>query len=502
MMEVWKMKKYNLLKTLGIFFLVLFALSWIIPVGSYSGSEFSKGTTDPVGLFDFFRVPLITLSTFFQYGLVFLAIGGFYGVLEKTGVFSPFVERVAKKWKGKECKFLVIVMVVLGLIASLNGLTIPLFIFVPFLVAVILLMGFSKLTAIGSTVGAILVGMIGSTYGFNAAGYVYNFLKLDMNNQIATKIILFVMLLFLLVMSVTKQAKKELEVKRTKKKESVSETKKKGSKKEASKEEVVVIKEEVEIPFYDPKSKSKKSAVPMMIIVVLLVAFTLTAMFNWMYGFKINFFQELHTSLMDVKIGNYPILANILGNVSQIGYWGYYELSALLVIASLLIGWIYSLKMKDIVDSFFEGAKKMLGVAFYVMICNIIFAVLLNSESGNLYHTMNNFLLGLTKSFNVVTTAISALIGSFFYNDFYYLVGGLSGMFEAKFDANTLPVIGLAFQTMYGLAMLILPTSMILIAGLRYLEVSYKDWMKYIWKFVLSIFVIIMIVLVIASLFV
>ena len=50
--------------------------------------------------------------------------------------------------------------------------------------------------------------------------------------------------------------------------------------------------------------------------------------------------------------------------------------------------------------------------------------------------------------------------------------------------------------------MLLFPTSMMLIAGLSYVEVSYKEWIKYIWKFLLSILAIILIVLVIATLFI
>lgn len=506
------MKKHNLLKTLGIFFLILVALTWIIPAGTYSGSEFTKGTTTPIGLFDLFRLPLITIGTFIQYGLVFLAIGGLYGVLNKAGVLVPFVDKVVKKWKGKECRFLTIVMVVLALLASLSGQSIPLFIFVPFLVAVILSFGMSKLTALGSTVGAILVGMIGSTYGFNVVGYINNFLSLDVNNEIITKIILFIMLVFLLISFVNKKAKAELlESKNSSKKTTVKEAEKKEKKKEtktkkATKEEnVIVVKEEkqLDIPFYEPENKNKKSAVPMIIIVVLAVIVSLVAMYNWYYGFEVTFFQDIHTSLMDIKIGSYPIVSNILGGISQFGYWGYYELSVVLILASLLLGWIYSIKFSDTLDSFMEGAKKMIGVAFYATICSLLFTVLLNGDTNTtIYNTITNFFLGLTKSFNVFTTSMIALIGGFFYNDFYYLLSGITGALGAKFDAATLPVVGLVFQTMYGFVMMLLPTSILLIAGLRYLEVSYKEWIKYIWKFLLSIFVIILIVLVIAMLFI
>ena len=46
------------------------------------------------------------------------------------------------------------------------------------------------------------------------------------------------------------------------------------------------------------------------------------------------------------------------------------------------------------------------------------------------------------------------------------------------------------FQSMHGLVMMIVPTSMILIAGLSYLKVSYKEWFKNIWKILLGLLVI------------
>ena len=37
--------------------------------------------------------------------------------------------------------------------------------------------------------------------------------------------------------------------------------------------------------------------------------------------------------------------------------------------------------------------------------------------------------------------------------------------------------------------MLILPVSVVLVAGLKFLNVSYKEWIKYIWKLLLQLFV-------------
>ena len=77
------------------------------------------------------------------------------------------------------------------------------------------------------------------------------------------------------------------------------------------------------------------------------------------------------------------------------------------------------------------------------------------------------------------------MIGSFFYNDLYYLLAALTS-FVSGFDAASLSVAGLLIQSVYGVAMLIFPTSVILVAGLSLFDVSYKEWMKYIWKFALN----------------
>lgn len=494
------MKKHNLLKTLAIFFVVLVALSWIIPVGTSTSGTYVEGTTSPVGIFHLFRLPLLTIGTFLQYGLVFLGIGGLYGVLNRTGAYVPFVKRVANYWKGNETLFLSLVIGGFALLASLTALSFPLFILVPFFITVILVMGMRKTTALAATVGAILVGLTGSTYGFNVSGYINTYLELDVNNLMFTKIILLVMLVTLLILFVTKYARVDLAMAKKKEKK----VEKKETKASKKKEEVIAKeeKEEPKILFFQEKYQNNKSVAPMIIILLLAIVLSLVMMFNWYYGLKVTFFQDIYTSLMEIKIGDYPLVSNLLGGLSQFGYWSYYELTVVLIISSLLIGWIYSLKFDEILDGFFKGAKRMTKVAFYASICSIFFAVILTNQSGNMFATITNYLLNLTKSFNFFITSVLSFIGGFFYNDFYYLVGETRPLLASKYDAATLPVVGLALQSMYGLAMMVFPSSVILISGLSYLEVSYKDWLKYIWKFLLSIFVVIMLVLIISTLFI
>ena len=59
--------KRNLLKAIGISFLIFVVLSWIIPVGTYSGGKLTTNGIDAVGLFDLINIPVSSLMTFVMY---------------------------------------------------------------------------------------------------------------------------------------------------------------------------------------------------------------------------------------------------------------------------------------------------------------------------------------------------------------------------------------------------------------------------------------------------
>ena len=518
------MKKYSLLKALGICFFVLVVLSFIIPTGSFYSGEFTKATTEPIGFFDWFSAPMNTIINYGMYGVIFLLIGGLYGVLNKTGVYTTVVDNVVKKYKGKEKKFLTISILVFAVLASLTGLNVALFILVPFMAAIILKLGFSKVTAMLSTVGALLVGMIGSTYGFNVSGYINYYFSLDVNNALLIKVgFLAVMVIFYnymirksakvealadgkvtkaeakkekveTVKKETKTNKKTTKDTKTAKKSTTSKkttTKKKSTKKntmnEAVKDDVLVV------PLYEEnETKKKKSTLPMIIVMAIMFILVLVGMYNWRYAFDVDMFEKAYESMMGVEVNGYLLIQNVLGYVNPIGYFTVSELATILILTAFLIGWIYNLKFKETLDAFIAGMKEMLPVAFYAALANIVMMVISSSSTGgNIFFTMSDWLFNLTDKFNAVVTSVVAALGGLFYNDMPYLVNALADTMVSKYTNSALyPLFGLIFQSMHGLVMMIVPTSMILIAGLSYLKVSYKEWFKNIWKILLGLLVI------------
>ena len=507
--------KRNLLKAIGISFLIFVVLSWIIPVGTYSNGELTTNGIDAVGVFDLFSIPISTLLTFALYIVVFAAIGGLYGVMEKTGALPAWIENITKKFAGKEKGFLIFTIIFFVILSSVTGLTLPLFVLIPLFAGVLFAMNYDKITAMASTVGAVLVGSICSTYGFNVTGYTKNILALDMNNQIWAKLIILVLVSAALIFFILKFSKR-VEAKAAKKpaakKEAVKEvkaapkkaaakkttTKKPATKKTTTKKTTKKNTQSLAVAKDVKKVNAKKgiNTLPLIVIFVLMVLVTFVGMYNWYYAFGIEVFNDIHTSIMGVKIGDFPIFEHLLSGISQIGYWGNTEFVIMMVIAAALIAWIYKLKLNTFVESFIAGVKKMLPTAIYAALASVILTVLYQASyagTGTLVDTLYAKTFGLTDDFNAVTTGVAALFGSFFYNDLYYLLAGMQ-TFLMGFDASALSIAGLAVQAIYGVGMIVFPTSVILIAGLSYFNVKFKDWFKYIWKFALAVFILLLIV--------
>lgn len=514
--------KRNILKVIGISFLIFFVLSWVIPTGTYSSGKLTTNSIAPVGLIDLFNKPISAIVTFSLYGVVFAVIGGFYGVLDKTGVLDKITTGWSNKFEDKPAKFLILTVILFVILSSLTGLVIPLFVLVPLFAAALFKLKYDKVTVLASTVGAIMVGSMGSTYGFNITGYTKNLLSLDMNNLIWARVILLVILTVLLCVTVvlsSKRSRKE-ESKKSSIKEEVKKTEtKKASVKEDNKKE---IKKTENSKTSSKKNSTKKtskkkgntrnmavsasvkkvsdkkivSSVPFTIIFILMLIITFIGMYNWYYSFGIDVFNNIHEAVMKVKISDFEIFKNLLSGASQFGYWSNVEFSGLLVFTSMVIALIYKLKVNEYIESFIGGMKKWLPTAIYVCLANVVLVVLyqaIQSGTGTMVDTINGTLFNMTDGFNPVITGVSAFVSSFFYNDLYYLLASLSN-FTSGFAKGDIKIAGVLIQSIYASAMLILPVSTTLIAGLSMFDVPYGKWIKYIWKFALIAILLIMIV--------
>ncbi len=463
------MKKKSLFKALTIVFLVYVVLTWVIPTGYYSSGSYVKGDITPIGLFDIIRYPIITLtsSVFILTALIILSIGGFYGVLNKTGAYQNLVEKIVKKFKNKEKTFLIITTLLFVILSSLTALDLPLLILVPLFSTILIMMGYSKFTAMLSTIGSILIGNLVSTYGFNVAGYITYFTN-DINDSIIYRIMLFVLVVVLLLIKIIKTSKSK------------------------TKEEPILYEK--------ISSKEYKKTTGLVVALIIMMIVLIVGMTNWEELFKITFFSDLYTKITSVKISGYPVFSLIIGSIYEMGKWTNYELAFILIITTFLIGKIYKLTLREIYEAFISGVKQLIPVAFFAVLANTLFLVMNATTTGyTIFPTIANYLFGLANGFNVITFGLISFIGSLLYNDLPYLLSTIYDPITSIYSSSA-SVMGIIVQSIHGLVQFIAPTSVLLVVGLKYFDIDYKDWFKNTYKFLFTVLVAITIVVAIMSL--
>ena len=151
-------KKYGLFKVLAVLLLLIVVTTYFV--------KDRQGSISYLALGDVFLNYVQSFYYFFDTAIFALVVGGFYGFLNRVPAYKRIVEGLANKIssQNKEKLFIIVTTILFALLSSLTGLNMILFVFVPFIVSIILLLGYDKLIALSSTIGGILVGFIGGIF--------------------------------------------------------------------------------------------------------------------------------------------------------------------------------------------------------------------------------------------------------------------------------------------------------------------------------------------------
>lgn len=311
---------------------------------------------------------------------------------------------------------------------------------------------------------------------------------------------------------VVKKDSKEVDTKTTAKKKTSTTTKKqtntkttdkstgKAATKTAStkKKTSASMAKNADVVKVDMTKKNKKVAVwPLVVIFDLVIIIMVLSKIDWVGVFEIDFFSTAFEAVKDFTIGGFPIFTKILGSIKEFGEWSLSaEIPALIIIASILLAFVYGLKLNDFFDGVIAGLKKAAGPTIYMSLVYLILVIVT-------YHpfqlAFTQFFVGLTDQFNVIIMTIISMISSVFNVETTYVAQSTLPYLRSVYtDASLYPLISVISQSIYGLVMLIAPTSAILIGTLSYLDISYGQWIKHIWKLflqLLAVFVIIFLII-------
>lgn len=471
------MKKHNALKVVIITLLLFALLTWILPCAAFQ-TEYTELGRYQAGLFDILSYQSTVLGYFGYVALFVLVVGGFYGVLYKTGAYRRMLDSLVKKFKGKEVICLVVIMALFAFLTSFAGLQLALLMLFPFVISLVLMMGYNKSTAIAVTAGSVAVGLMGTTFAYNTTQVLQQYLSVELTDLIWVKVILLVLGVVLLALFVLKFGKKA------------------STKKADDKEEF--IPEEVKTTKGKEKDKDKKHKVkvwPLVLILDLILLVTILGFIPWNGAFGITLFEDVTTAITEFELFGFPIFGKILGAVSPFGYWTLVELVTVMLLAIIILKFVYKIKWDDVFDGFGKGVKKALVPALIVI---LIYTCLVLTTYDPYQLVIYKFILGLTKGFNIFTTGLVVVISSIFNGDpLYAFYSVLPYFVSVVTDTNNYQLIAVIFQAIYGIVTLVAPTSIPLMLTLAYTNTSYKDWFKYIWKLLVALLVLAFIVFIV-----
>lgn len=548
-------KKYGLFKVLMLLLLVVVVCTYCI-----NGRQ---GTISYLALGDVFLNYLQSFYYFFDTALFILVVGGFYGVLNQIPAYKKLINGIVSKLEDKGKLFVIVITVVLALISAFTGLNLILLLIVPMIVSIVLLLGYDKLVALSATVGSIIVGLISSVFltikdssNYYQVTYttIDKMIGLDGNFvNVLPRILLLIVSIGLLVWCIISHIKKteaddiSYDLTRDDNLFVSTNDKKKDSSKVWPLAIVLGLALVLLVLGYMPwNSLFEVDCFDKFHETVTKVTFA-----DWKYGFLVVFALVLvlaiYKIVKKVKAKEYDgkFYANVvLGLVAlgivvifagysfdfiaktdfgkwtkaltlwnssifttlisatfgALGTWysiGNYMIAMIIVmVAIIVLQLIYHVKVDEVIDGFVAGAKKLLPAA---MLAGLAYCILVCSYNNGFMETI---ITNLGKSFgdNAIVHALVAIVGSIFSVDFFYTANGIfTPILSSLTDKANLNIYSVMFQSLYGLVQLVGPTSILLIIGLSYLEVPYKTWLKYIWRFVVELLIAILLVLMLVS---
>lgn len=479
-------KKYGLVKVLTILLLLVVVATYFV--------ESRNGSIQYLALGDVLLNYIQSFYYFFDTAIFILVVGGFYGFLNRVPAYRKLVEGIANKVSDKGIVFVIVSTIVFALLSSLTGFNLMMLIFIPFVVSIILLLGYDKLVAISATIGGTLVGIIGGVFftliDTQTRTYVTfdKFVGLDSNwANLFPRILLLVVTTGLLVFYIVSHIKKvnegKVNYKLTKSDALYIEVKDRSGK----------------VVAYD---KEKVRFIPFIVVLVLFIVVLILGYFPWNSLFEIKCFDEFYNWVIGLKIGNYEVIKNLItSNITAFGTWkdlGNYLVSVFVMIITMLILMpVCKVKFEDALDGFILGVKKMVCP---VVIAILAYCVLVCSYNNGFMQTVVTMVSDKFGD-NVLFHSLVTILGTVLNVDIYYIsMGVFSNIITNLTDSANLSIYAVMLQSLYGLVQIVGPTSILLIIGLTYLEVPYKTWLKYIWRFAVMLLIAILLVLMLVSL--
>ena len=401
--------------------------------------------------------------------LFVLIIGGFLGVVTKTGALDAGVGGLVKKLKGKELMLIPVLMLLFSLGGTSYGMAEESLAFYALITATMMAAGFDPLVGAATLLLGCGVGVLGSTVNPFAIGAAVSAagaagVTINQGTTIALGAILWIVSLLIAIVYVMRYAKKIYADKNA--------TMLSKHELDAASEAFSQNSEEI------LELNGKRKIV--LVLFGLSFAVMIASVIPW-NDFGITIFDK--TSWL---------------NGSPLGKWWFPELTVWFFLMSVVIGLVYRMPEEDIVSAFINGCADMVGVALVVGISRGVSFMMANSGLD---------LYILDKASGVLSGVSGMLFANMAYLIYIalsFLIPSTSGLASVSMPIfaplaqklNIAPeIIVSAFSAGSGIVNLVTPTSGVVMGGLAISKIEYGTWIKFVTKLLVMIFIATVIIL-------
>ena len=474
-----KKKKFEMPNSFVIIMLVTIfvaILSWILPGGAYDYVDpkatvlqpipgtFHAVKSNPQGVFNIIMAPIKGFMQSVDIILYCLVIGGYLALIVKTGALDASIGKVLKKIKGKEYLLVPCLMVIFSLAGAAFGIeeeTLPFF---PVLIPIFLLAGYDTLVGLSVIKVGAALGVMGSIANPFAVAIASKFAGISIGDGIGIRLVLLAIYIPAGVIFTMRYAKKVKE--------------------DPSKSLVYSQKEEIDSFFlkgYDnaedqlPEFNLKRKLI--MLVFVMSFIIMIWGVLPW----------------EDLGITIWPTV-----------HWWFGELTGVFLTASIIVAVIDRINSNDFIDIFISGAADLLSVAIIIGVARGVSVIMTDASiTDTLLHFCETGVSSMSSGMFAFGNYVLFLILSFFIPSSSGLatlsMSIMAPLADFAHVGREIVVIGYAAAN--SMIAIIAPTSGLLMGVLAMTKTSFSTWIKFIWKFLLFIFVATIAVLVLASMF-
>ena len=444
------------------------ALTWIIPAGQYErvasealgkdvpvAGSYAPTQADPQGFFDVILAPLAGFYDPVEYvaraidvSLFVLIIGGFIGVVTATGAIDAGIARAMVRLKGRENWMIPFLMALFAAGGTTYGMAEETLAFYVLLIPVMIAAKYDALTAVAVILLGAGVGVLGSTINAFSTVIASDAAGVTFADGLGLRLIILAVAWVVTVAFVMRYAAR-------------------------------VRADPTKSLVYDKKAENEAH--------FLSETLTETAIFS-----------GLHKVVLILFALTFGVM---IWGVS-IGGWWMAEMSGLFLAAAIVIGIIARLGEGNLVESFVNGARDLLGVALIIGLARGIVVIM---DAGHITDTI----------LHAAETSVAGLPQTAFILVIYWIEVGLSFFVPstsglavlsmpilapvADFAGVKRELVVTAFATASGVVNLITPTSAVVMGGLAIGRVPYERWLRFIWPLLVVLTLIVMAALALAT---